>query len=102
MLRAGLMAAGEHVQRRQPVNQALIEQEIQRPVYGGRRTGSAIIAQHVKDGVGAERCRAVPDDLQHPPPQIGQARAALLANGFRLSERLLRTGRRRAGKRVRE
>ena len=76
----------------EPVNQALFQQKIQRPVNRRRRTLAAIVAQHVENRVSAHRFGMAPDDFQHPPPQIGQADAALLAQGFGLRQRIRREG----------
>ena len=55
------------------------EQELERPVDGRRLRAHAGEPQRVEDLVGADRCMSAPDQLQHPPSDIRQLRAALLA-----------------------
>jgi len=84
----GMVAANEGIQRFQPMDETLFQQEIQRAIDGRRRCRAVIYLQLVENCIGADRGMAVPNQLQHPPPDRGQADAALLAEGLRTPERI--------------
>ena len=55
------------------VDEAVAEKEIERPVHGRRRRLLAFAARKLfEDRIGAERCDAVAEDVEHPPPQRRQ------------------------------
>lgn len=65
-----------------PVNQALLQQEIQRAVYGRRRRTPAALAQPVEQLVGAGRRRAIQDHAEYVPAQFRQLCATVFADGL--------------------
>src|SRR5690606_4248830 len=72
MLRTG--AADKGVQRGNTVHQTLLKEEVQRPVYGGRRSAAVIFAgQGLEKIVGTERLVALPDQFKHAFAQHGKA-----------------------------
>ncbi len=71
--------ADKRIQRGKLVNQAVRDQEIERPVHSRGRGGAAIRGQNLEDGVRSKRLVALPDDLEHPATQRRQAGAAFAA-----------------------
>src|SRR5690606_32310381 len=65
----GSRAADEGVERLDPVNEAVVAQEIERAIDGGRRGGAAVAAELLKDVVGADGRVAAPDELQNSSSQ---------------------------------
>jgi hypothetical protein len=84
--RAG--AADEGVARFDAVDQALLDEELERAIDRGRLGAAAVGAQGLQELKGADRGMALPDQFQHPPADIGQPRAALTAQRLRRTQRL--------------
>ena len=76
------------VLRTDAMDQALGEQEIQRPVNGRRRWPPAVTCQLLEDLVGAARTMAAPDQFEYPAPSWGQAQSLLSAVALGAVERL--------------
>ncbi len=88
----GMAAADKGVERGDAVHQAVFQEEIQRPVDGGRRgTAAVFLAQHAEDVVGAQRPVALPDQLQHTLAQGSQAQPLLQAELLGLLKRVADT-----------
>src|SRR5690606_20989692 len=83
-----MAAADEGVERSDAMDQAVLQQEIQRPVHRGRRSAAAILlAQYGQDVIGAQRLVALPDQLQHALAQCGEAHALARAERIGLGQR---------------
>src|SRR5712692_5615275 len=72
-------AADIGVERFDAMDEAVLDQEFERAIDGGRRGARMRAAQRLEEGVGADRLVPAPDQPQHVAPQLGQARTALLA-----------------------
>src|SRR5579883_412447 len=77
-------AAGESVEALDAMDELLLEQEIDRPIDGGRR---ALVVELRQQRIGADRLSRLQDQLEHPPAQPRQADATALARVFRLGQR---------------
>lgn len=86
-------AANEGVETLDAVDQALLEQEVERAVYRWRRhaLASAVFRQRFQDLIGAAWLVARPDQLQHPSADRSQPGATRRAKLLRLSERAFHT-----------
>ncbi len=81
LMRVGrVIAAGEGIERGNPVHQAVFQQEIQRTVDGRRRGATAVLfAEHRQNVVGTQRFVALPDQFQHAAAQGGQTQPLFCA-----------------------
>lgn len=79
------VAAGKiGVARREPVDEAVFEQEIERPVDGNRRRALAgRLGDSIDHLIGAKRTAFAGKKLENPPPPRGQADPVLAAKGER-------------------
>lgn len=81
----GPVATDEGVERIDPVDQARVQQEFQRPVDRGWSRSPAVPGKLGQQLVGAHRIMLAPDELQDPAPQRRQPQAPLgtdlLGNG---------------------
>ena len=69
------------------MHQAIVEQEVQSPINGRRRSATAILlAQYCKNVLGTQRLVALPHQLKHPSTQGGQAQALLRTQGIGLGQ----------------
>ena len=84
-----LRAADESVEAVDAVDQALLHQELQRAVDGGRLRRAGPVAEGRQQVVGLDRAVAAPDQLQHPAAQRGEPGAAPAAQVFGAGERVL-------------
>ena len=85
----GLRTTDVSVQALEPVHEAVRDQKVERAVHGRRlgRAGSA--AEPVEHVVRLDRAVALPDQLEHPPAQFGQPRAAPGAQRCRPVQRVV-------------
>ena len=88
----GIAAADIGIEGFDAMDQAGIEQELERPVHRGRRRPAAPGAEPVEDVVGADRTVTPPHHLEHPAAQRGQPRPALLAHHRRRRQRVIDAG----------
>src|SRR5215472_60911 len=79
-----LRAADIGVQGFQPVDEALGDEEIERPVDGGRGRGThpRLAMEGLQNRIGADGLVLAPDDLEHAAPDGRQAGPAAGADGF--------------------
>jgi zinc transport system substrate-binding protein len=82
-----LIAADEGVERGNAVDQAVFQEKIQRTVDRRRRRATTVFfAQHGEDVIGAQRLVALPDQLQHPFAQGGQAQTLARTDALRFGQ----------------
>ena len=86
-------AADECGQPLHPMDQPLLQQEVERPIHRGRRRTAPRLAQPVQQVVGARRRCGVEDHAEHVPTQFRQVRPAMLADRLRPIEQRLRPSR---------
>ena len=84
-----LRAADIGVQALQPVHQAVRHQKIERAVDGGGLGRARRAAEALEHVVSLDRLVPLPDQLEHPAPQIGEPGAAPRAQRRRLAERVV-------------
>src|SRR5258707_6467671 len=80
-------AADIGVERFDAMDEAVLDQEFERAIDGGRRGARMRAAQRLEEGIGADRLVPAPDQPQHVAPQLGPARTPLLAELRRAVER---------------
>jgi len=76
----GIRATDKRIKRIQSMDEIGLYQEIERPVYGGRRGITAIVFECRQNLVGAYRFMAVPNELQDATTLGGQAKSAFAAD----------------------
>ena len=88
-----MMATDEGIHRSQPVDKALLQQEIERAIDRGRRRPEILGAELVEERVGADRLVARPDEFQHTAAQRREAKvpggAQFLGRGDRVLDTVL-------------
>ena len=72
MRRLGCLAADEGVEALDTMHQPLGHQEVERAVDRGWGDGAPLAAEQLQQLIGADRCVAAPDELEHPPTQLGE------------------------------
>jgi len=80
--RAPSNTSDERRQPFDPMDQSLIQQEIQRPVHRRRCRPTSRLPQPVQQFIGARGRRRVEDQPQHMPAQFSQPGAAMLTDSF--------------------
>ena len=86
---AGMVAADKGIHALDTVDQAVLDQEVERPVDRRRRRAEFLAAQAVEQGVGADRLVPGPDQFENPPPQRRKAQAFGGAQLLRRGKRIL-------------
>ena len=76
---AGMAAADEGVHALDAVDQAVLDQEVERAIDGGRRRAEVLVAQLVEQRIGADRLVARPDELEHAAAQRREAQVLVRA-----------------------
>ena len=82
MIRAGMSACDEGIQPLDPVGEAVLHQEIQRPVGHGRLRA---LAENIQHFIGAKGPVFAQQDLKPPPTCVGQLQsggATVLVRSF--------------------
>ncbi len=74
-----MMTADERVDRFELVDEAVLEQEVERAIDRRRRGGAVLVLEPVEQIVGLDRLRLGRDQLEHAQAQRRQAQAAQLA-----------------------
>lgn len=92
MVRVGLGAADKGVQAFQPMDQAVLQQEVERAIDCRRRRLLTFGLQAVEDLVSPDRAMARPDEFEHPAPLGRQAHAAPKTQGLGPAHRVLDAG----------
>jgi hypothetical protein len=70
---AGVAAADEGVHALDAMDEAVLDQKIERPVHGGRRRPEILVPQLVEQRIGTDRLVARPHQLQYAPSQRREA-----------------------------
>src|SRR5262249_28983234 len=102
MALVGIGAADIGVERFDAVDEAVLDQELERAIDGGRLRAHTLLAEAIEQRVGTDRRVALPDQLEHAPALIGEPRAArqalALGRGQRVvdAERMIVAGRRKS------
>lgn len=68
------------------MNKTCLDQELEGPVYGGRRKRAFALLQGTQDVIGANRSVPLTDDFEHAAPDRSQLQAALGADPIGLLE----------------
>jgi hypothetical protein len=70
------------------VDEAVLEQEVERAVHGRRRGVLALALEPIQQVVGLHRLALACDELEHPAPERGELERALLAHARDLVDEL--------------
>lgn len=87
---AGMMAADVGIDRFKLVDEAVLEQEVERAIYRRRRGTAVLTLEPIEQIVGLDRLRLARDELQHAQAQRRQSQATQLARAHDRADECLR------------